>query len=363
VESGPLAIETRLYGDLYYNDDPDGLNPGQGWGGRSDNAYLSLSLPRVTLSLGRFSRNWSALGTAGLMVSDVPTPYPSVAMDLVLGRVTFSAFTGELDTILGQKRYLSGHTLSYRRSQDFYVSFGETVLYASQRGGLSLRFLNPVELLLFDKDGEPADMTVNLMLNAEAWLRKGALTMHGEFLLDDFDVSGTPGLGRAPTRYGFDVTAKWVSPAQPLALSAEYRQVSSFAYRTSYGVDVYTYLQRGLGDNFADYDRLTATLEWTPPLHGLIVAPALLVQRQGEGGIREPFPATPPGFFDSPSLFLGVRETTWRAALRGRYQPLRQLWFAWDVGPNVVHNKDHVVGASKTEFEGTGEVGVRLELP
>ncbi len=62
VESGPLAIETRLQGDLYLFDDPDGLDPEQRFGGRTDHAYVAVQLPFGQVMIGRLRRNWSALG-------------------------------------------------------------------------------------------------------------------------------------------------------------------------------------------------------------------------------------------------------------------------------------------------------------
>jgi hypothetical protein len=368
LETGPVAAETRLYGDTYFRDDPDGIDPGfdprAQKGGRTDNAYLSVALPFGAVEIGRLARNWSALGTRGLMLSDGATALPSVGFELADHRVSFRAFTAELDTVLGHKRYLSGHQLSYNGHGRWYVSLGEAMLYASSGDAFSLRYLNPVEFLFFDAENPPTDLTPNLVLNAEAWVRAGSLTLHGEFLLDDYDLIPAPDTSQAPARYGLDLGVTWARRTAPLTLSVAYRQVSSFAYRASRNYDAYTYLQRGLGDNYADYDRLTLGLEYVPPVRGLVLSPALLIQRQGEGDIRVPFPADAYNdFILAPSLFLGVREVTYRAALRGRYQPSRLFWLAWDLGPNQVRNKSHVVGASTTEFQATGEIGVRLEFP
>ena len=85
-------------------------------------------------------------------------------------------------------------------------------------------------------------------------------------------------------------------------------------------------------------------------------------RRQGEGDFRDSIPPRPE-YLASPNLFLGTRETTIRFGIRGRYQPLRFFWFAWDIGENFVRNKNHVAGATKTEFEAVAEVGVRIDVP
>jgi hypothetical protein len=49
--------------------------------------------------------------------------------------------------------------------------------------------------------------------------------------------------------------------------------------------------------------------------------------------------------------------------LRGRYQPVRFVWIGWDVGANVIRNRDHVDGADETVFTGVAELGFRLDFP
>ncbi|NIN13261.1 MAG: hypothetical protein GTN62_14400, partial [Gemmatimonadales bacterium] len=102
--------------------------------------------------------------------------------------------------------------------------------------------------------------------------------------------------------------------------------------------------------------------ELYPPLPGLIVTPTVQLQRQGEGGLRVPFPPYDV-FRASPALFLGVRETTYRLGVRGRYQPTRFFWIAWDVGENFVRNADHVSGNDISDFSAVAEVGAVIELP
>jgi hypothetical protein len=52
---------------------PDGIDP-QRRVGRSETAYLSVAVPFGELAIGRFARNWSRLGSPGLMVGRKATP-------------------------------------------------------------------------------------------------------------------------------------------------------------------------------------------------------------------------------------------------------------------------------------------------
>jgi hypothetical protein len=360
-ETGPVAAELRLLGDTYFVDDPDGLDPGQSRGARSDFAYLAADFPVASIELGRLARNWSGAAVSGLMISDVATPYPQLGVELRAWRFVLRSFTGELETLEGRKRYIAGHRLDYE-TPGLVVSLGEVNLYAPEAGGLSLRWLNPLEVFFFEGDNEPLDATNNLMLDFQIWGRIGDLTMEGEGALDDIDVNPPDGVDRAPIRYAFRVGSRWTPRAGRLTVLARYEQVSSYAYRTSSDYDDYTFLGRGIGENHADFDRAMLGVEYSPPVRGVTLQLAGNLLRQGEGDIRVPF-----GDYDvfraSPSVFLGVREDTHRLGLAGRYQPVRFAWLAWDLGYNWITNRDHVEGAEEDLFSAAAEVGVRMDFP
>jgi hypothetical protein len=293
------------------------------------------------------------------MVSDVATPYPQLGLELRAWRVALRAFSGELETLDGRKRYLAAHRLDYE-TDDLVLSFGEANLYAPESGALALRFLNPVEFLFFDHDNEPADARQNLMLSGQVWWRLRPVILSGEFLLDDIDVAPA-GDTAEPLVYAFSATLAMPAVARWLDLRAQYQQVSAWAYRAYNTTDRYSYLERGLGENYSDYDRLTVAADLFPPLGGLRLTPTVQFQRQGEGSFRDSIPGG--RYAGEPALFVGVRERILRAGLAGRYQPVRFAWLAWDVGYNRVKNRAHVAGADENLFSAVAELGVRIELP
>ena len=360
IEHGSFYSEVRISGDVYWNDDPDGIDPGEKFGGRTDNAYVAIAFPMGAFTLGRLRQNWSALGTKGLMVSDETYAYPRATLELGLSKFRLRAMAGELDTLLGKKRYIIAHRLDYETPR-FVASLGESILYAPYQGGFSLRYLNPVEVLMFDRQLEPKDQTINVTFGAQLWYRSGPLQLWFEGLLDDFSVYRAEDRV-APTRYGLVLGAGYTPPASPVQFGFGYERVSSFAYRNAAEVDRYTFLDRGLGANYSDYDRATLTVDVFPSVRGARLTPTFLVQRKGQGGIREPFPDYTV-FRTSPALFLGVKETTYRFGLRGRYQPNRFMWLSWDVGENYVRNARHVEGDDRWEFTAVGELGLRIDLP
>jgi uncharacterized membrane protein YbhN (UPF0104 family) len=359
IEGGPFAMETRLLADRYLLHDPDGDDPGQRRFGRADNAYLSLTVPLGSFSLGRVKRNWSMLGSDGLMLSDVATAYPQLSLELKVGRLAVRSVTGELETIDGRKRYLAGHRLDYE-ADNLVLSFGESILYAGTTG-LSLRFLNPAEFLFFDHDNAPGDLTQNLMLDGQIWYRTGKWVFHFEGMLDDVDV--IPGeRDPEPLLYGFTLGAR-VSSIKPwVDIGVTYEQVAAFAYRTPNLVDNYDFLGRGLGHNYSDYDLLTLVLDLYPAMAGLRISPVIQHQRQGEGDFRDPVPPMAE-YLASPALLIGTVEKTLRLGVRGRYQPYRHFWLGWDLGENFVRNARSVEDDNVTEFTAVIEIGGTVSLP
>ena len=355
--TGPVTAEVRLHGDNYLNQDPDGLDPGQRRGGRSDHAYVAADFPVGSIFLGRIDRNWSVGGTRGLLVSDVTTSYPQLGFELRAGRFSLRSFTGELETLGGLKRYVAAHRIDYS-TEKLTLSFGESILYANT-SGMQLRWLNPLEFLFFDHDNQPNDATQNLMLNVQAWYRAGRFVLNGEFLLDDIDVAPGDRVAEPPV-YAFKLGIVASAVAPWLDLGFEYEQVSAWAYRTPNVIDSYSFLDRGLGENFSDYDRLTLRADLHPPLFGLRLTPILQVQRQGEGNFRDSIIG---GYAGEPAIFLGQKETTYRVGLRARYQPIRHFWIAFDMGENWVRGKDHVAGTNVSEFEALVEVGGIVSFP
>jgi hypothetical protein len=358
VEAGPLAAETRIYGDRYFRADPDGYDPGfdptARRGGRTDNAYVTVALPFGGIQAGHLVRNWGVVGSPGLVLSGWPTPYPQIALDVRVGKVVLRSVMAELDTVAASARHFIAHRLDYQ-TRDLVVSVGEATVYAHPT--FLLRFLNPFELLVLDQSDRPQQ---NLMLTAQIWLRRGRVVLYADGLLDDIDLApATP--DPEPPQYGFTLGTRVVPSLAWLEIGAQYQQVGAWTYRTPNVVDRYSYFNRGLGANYSDYDRLSLWADVHPGVPGLRLSPVVTLQRQGEGNFRDSIPGGT--YWGRPAIFLGVTETTIRLALRGRYQPLRALWLEWDVGPSVVRDRGHVTGVRGTDFEGVGSIGLRLDFP
>ncbi len=364
VETGALVAHARLNLEEYLEDDPDGPID-QGRAGRTDNAYLSVSFPVGDLWFGRLKQNWSALGSVGKMISSMPSAYPQLSFELRVGKFSLRSMTGELDELTDftgtpRKRYISAHRVDFRMD-NLVLSVGEATLFAATTG-FQFRFLNPLEGNLVEATNAKTEIAFdNVMIDVEFWHGRRGVEFYGEFVVDDVDVSPEDP-DPAPFRYAFHFGSRFTSLARWLELGIDYQQVSGFAYRTVRVADSWSHLRRGLGENFSDFDRLTLTADLFTPVGGLRLSPTVQLQRRGEGDLRDPLPPRAE-FRASPAIFLGVKETTIRLGLRGRYQPNRYLWVTWDLGENFVRSARHVPGVNISEFEVTAAVGVELNIP
>ena len=373
-ESGRFAVDVRLHHDLWFESGADGDPDGKDPGGivvlnHTDNAYLTAQYSLGTLFVGRMRRNWAPLGTTGLMVSPTPSTYPQLGLDMRMGPLKVDFMVGELDALPGfgdqyWKRWIVSNHISYSR-KELVLSVGEARVVSSPRAGPGLSNLNPVELYFFDREplddeGQPYDFSQNGVLNGQFWLRHGSAVFYGEALLDDIDVTPEDGQDPEPMSYALSLGARFYSLLPDGELEIQYRRVSAFAYRTL-PMDGWSYFDRGLGDPFSDYDRITLRASLFPGVPGLRLTPGFQFQRKGEGDFRIPLPDSDEEYRANPSILLGTVETTSRVMLQGHYQPTTTFFVEWDAGANFVTDADHQPGEKVTEFSGVFRLGLYFD--
>jgi hypothetical protein len=355
VSLGPFTMASRLAAEPRITDDPE-------WPGRRDldlawrmpEAYLSAQFKYGSVFYGQLDRNWGPVGIEGIGLSAYGYGETELALDIGVDAVRLFASARTLEDArdgTGERihRYFFAHRLGVRVTDRLRLGVWETTVLAGADREFDGRYRNPLSLLLFTNQyGLGADGNVLFGLEGRYRIGKGT-TLETQVGIDDLQYENPTGADRYPNRWAFTV-AGFGPLGRRLSWRALYTQASSLAFRTLDPFENLTDGGVGLGRNFADMDRVTLTVS-VPVAARWLVTPELTLQRQGEGDINDPFPASPEEAGRLPHLFIGTVERTWRAAVgvSGRQGPLDLQASA---GLHRVVNAGHRAGDSDNRFVG-----------
>lgn len=360
---GPIALVTRPAAEPRIVDDPE-------WPGRKDlelawrfpEAYVSAQFKYGSVFYGQMDRNWGPVGLPGIGLSNYG--YPQDELGVLLGTRTLQleATARSLFDVrdsLGNvvHRYFFAHRASARLSDRLRVGVWETAVLAGVDREFDGRYRNPLTLLLLaNQFGLGSDG--NVMVGADAhWRVRGRTTLELQLAIDDLQYENPTGATRYPNRWGLTV-AGFGPLGRSLGWRALYTQASSLAFRTADPFENFTDAGVGIGRNFDDMDQVTLTIT-VPYRTRWLLTPELTLLRQGEGALDAPFPTTDVEAGQTPQIFIGVVERTWRAALglTGRQGPLD---LSLNAGVHHVVNADHQEGRTVNRFEGRLQATVGL---
>ncbi len=352
---GPFALVSRPLAEPRITDDPE-------WPGRRDlelawrmaDAYLSAQFKYGSVFYGQMDRNWGPVGIEGIGLSDYGYSDTELAFDLGVDAIRLAGLARSLEDARNSTgdrihRYFFAHRLGVRIGERLRLGLWETTVLAGEDREFDGRYRNPLSLLLMaNQYGLGADGNVLFGFDAAYRIAKGT-TLEAQVGLDDLQYENTGGDDRYPNRWAFTVAAHGPLGAR-FAWRALYTQASSLAFRTIDPFENLTDGGVGMGRNFADMDRITVTVS-VPAGTRWLFTPELTLQRQGEGDINDPFPASPEEAGALPQLFIGTVERTWRAAVAvsGRQGPLDLRATA---GLHHVVNDGHRPGVTRNRFVG-----------
>jgi hypothetical protein len=199
---------------------------------------------------------------------------------------------------------------------------------------------------------------INVLFGSDlSWRPSPGLRLEAQAALDDVGSAGADGAKR-PARW-----ATTLGGAGAMGPTLSWRAVvsaaSSLVYRTPRPEEYFTDGGIGLGRNSGDQVR--ATLSVTIPVQtAWLVSPTLTWQRQGEGGLNQPFPAGDQ-LARTPTLFIGTPATTWQAGFQfaGLPAPVAVQGYG---GVSRVTNLDNIPGNSRTRFEAWLQATVGFSL-
>ena len=358
---GPVVLVSRPAVEPRLSDDPT-------WPGRHDlkvvgrmtEGYLSGQWRWARLFYGTMDRQWGPAGVPGIPLSDYAFPRTEFAVDVGTDRLRLSAHAAQLtderdSTGARVHRYWFAHRLALAPSRRLALGLWETTIISGVDRDFDPRWRNPLAVLLLSNQyGLGADG--NIMVGADlTWWSSRRLRLEGQFALDDLHYPHAGDTDHTPSRYAFTLAA-----SGPLARSSAwkllYTQASSLAFRTYTPGETYADAGTGLGRGYASNDQVTVTVS-RPVAASWLVTPELTLLRQGDARLTDPFPAAQASAGQIPALFIGPVEKTWRAAL-GLSGAFGELRAAGNLGVHYVQDADHVVGRSRTEFQGRARITI-----
>lgn len=373
LEHGPLIAQAGLRFDVYYWDDPDGLDAASRIITRNEDAYAGLGSRYASAYVGRFRQHWAPPGETALVVSDNPVGFDQLHVRLGGDRLALRSVVGELDSMTGDgrftgtagadsvevniRRFLSAHRFDWRPSRHVAISVMESTIYSGHASGFSLKFLNPLALHAFAVDGRPKNDENNGLLAGMLWAQVGAWTLQGQLLLDDVDLMNATGEPAAAALSGSLIFAGLSRTEIGAALTA----VATRTYNTHQPDGRYTHLLRGIGAPYNDYVHASAFTTFYLGSDNLDVSltPRLDALFQGSAEIHMPYPAPA----DAAGFILeGTVLRVIRPALQMRLQGGRSWWARLDAGPAFMANEGHVDDSDRTVLTVTASLVARLAV-
>jgi len=222
-------------------------------------------------------------------------------------------------------------------------------VYAGAGRGFELSLVNPLNVYGLSWRSERQEG--NLGLGGDFALRTDRVgTFAGQLFIDDLQIdrSCNPAC-KQPSSYGLTLSAEGLPLRGDQRWFASYTRVSNLAYNNKNPAEKYEIFGVSLGRGFNDYDEMKAGVD-------LAVVPRTPLRfyaahrRQGEGDYKIPFPS-PDQYAATPGMFSGVIMGVTRVGVSG-VSSWRDIELAADIGVNHNTNDQHVVGVTRTGFEG-----------
>jgi hypothetical protein len=331
---------------------------------RVEEAYVEVQFPYVRLFFGRMYRNWGLPGQSGFLVSPYAYSYDHIGYRFGSERIGLTGLFTSLNDFPGDTaHYFSSHRFDWMIRDNLVLSVGESVVYGGANRRIDLSVTNPVGVWEISAGRAGSGGAVNALGMAEVWWRPFSnLVSYGVFMVDNTNV-GDEGIDHGLGQYAWGVGVQMPAALPSLGLRADLSVVSSLAYRSRVAFfEYYAVGEPGWGIGFA-HDRVDAVVlnlqgDWFL-LPELLIRPQLLVMRKGEADLTDPWPDD--AFTGYPKLLVGVVETTLRPAVGGQWRfPYGD--FKWDLGVNLIDNRDHTERDWVAEVVGRALFEIRVRF-
>lgn len=368
MERGPLIAQAGLRHDVFYDQDPIGIDAVRRLYIRSEDAYLGFQNNYLKVYIGRFQNHWAAPGRASVILSDNARSFDQLnitfgsdklSMQAILGQLdnmsADSLFTGETPELGAKQRYLAAHRFDWQIAPNFRLTVFESVIYSGTSPSLSMKYLNPLQAFVFT-DNAPKNEETNVQIGAAVWMQfLERLTLQTQFMLDDIDIEAS---GREPTTFSWFTSLDIADAFAGVDIGIEAEAVAYQTYNPEQPEGRYLYLKRGLATQFNDY--LYGSIFANIYAEDLRITPRFSWLSQGEQEINQPLVKTNPDGSLIDIIRTGLPEKRMRTSVELFYKPVSSLTASLDVGYTIAEDVNHITGNSENGFSGMLKLKWRL---
>jgi len=333
-----LDAYTSVLGDNRLDEDPAYIGKEQsGMAGYTEQAYLQGRWGKFSAKFGRDYLRWGTGRDATLLMSEVSRPLDHLGLRYDSRLFSYTYLTAVLEpkylTIEEERvrcnRYLSGHRIEIKARRNLRIGINETVLFGGPDRGYSFAYVNP--FIFYHGETMNGPDGGNSIGSIDAtWMPSAAVTLYGNFLIDDIQLENSSPGDREPDQLGCLLGVNWADPFDWRHADAylEYTRITNRTYNGE-GGEWEKWLHRGrpighfLGN---DFDRVLAGLHWWPQPSWAVEC-RFEHRRHGEGRIENAF--------DKPWIDLPVDQTYHEPFPFGIVETVQQLDMElfWQLNP------------------------------
>ena len=337
--------------------------------GRINDAYMNVNAGNFGFFLGRTDRNWGALNSPGMILSNNPYSYDHAYLSYTFHKFRFSMLVSRLedlqglnlqstspDSLVEARRYITAHRFAFSPSSRFQIAFSEIAVYGGPNRGFEFGFLNPMNFYYIVQRNNNQQM--NGLWALDVFIKPTAkLNLSAQFLIDDVIVNNEPGENdreKFPDRVGVSFKlseADYILAGQQFGI--EYTRLSNRTYQSFRTWENFQYRGKSLGYPQASIEKVKFFTNYFG-LYPFIFNFHISYQRAGEVDLSDPFTG------EKENFPVGVVEKKWDTGFSFRYFPTVSSEVSARLGYEHVDNYNSLPAQSFSNFRII--LGIHLNL-
>jgi hypothetical protein len=272
------AIDEKYKYDANFAGD---LSKSQSWiYGRVEEAYININLPMgMQFFYGRMPRNWGPINSYSLLLSDYAYSFDHLLFSYTHPFFRLSLIAAQLDNMDGlsytdeetitaysnASRYLVGHRLDIRISDDLQFALSETGVYGGEGRGWEWEFLNPMQFFYAIQRNDGKLINPRWSLDA-SWKPAKKWALYSQLHLDDIIVNNDPGINaraKYPDRLALNLS---IRNADLILLGmhtqVDYTRIWNRTYQSRNTYENYIYRGLALGYPAASLEEISISFSY-----------------------------------------------------------------------------------------------------